>query len=421
MMNELQTALYRTCYIAYGCEKKSGRYYGDYVRDKIYQAACEKTLADYFERLTTLLGSTLAMPSDRAVEMLTVARCDKASQILQWLRSYSNTAAIICVTKKADRDEIIKSLDLTEDLSAGDGEIPRRNNFDIAVSAECLSPLAHGDDMKAGNATLFRKMDVLYSNGSRGQLPFYSGNALRGQMRDLLAKHFLDAVGLDSSMTAPGVNLWFFHALYAGGALEEGSKVKLFMTETGDHGATKADGIMLFRDTLPALSLLGSAIGSRIISGRVNVCDLRPECKQWGHPESIDVSALYTWEFLTRRDDFDGRNNESSVTEEGEIKKAVKSHNMIANTQCLCPGSILHGGFVLSDHISDLEKSALGVGVGLLENHSFLGAENRRGFGQVKISSGNKPDGELYEKYLSENKDEIRGYLEKIGACNAHS
>jgi hypothetical protein len=415
-VNELQTALLRTCFVSYGSERKSGRYWGDFLRDKIAQAACEPTLSDYFESLTKLLGSSCEMPSERARELVAVAHSASAPMILEWLRKYPNTAAIACMSKKEDRDAVIETISFDGITAVGDGAIPLRSGFDISISARCESPLAHGDDAKAGNATLFRKMDVIYKNGTRGSLPFYSGNALRGQLRDVLASHFLATIGISSSTTNPAVELWFFHALYAGGALEEGSKVKLFMTETGDNGSARAIGINRFRDMVPCLSLLGSAIGARIISGRVNVCDMRPECKQWGSENSPDVNSLYTWEFLTRRDDYDGRNSESSVDENGKIEKAEKSKAMIANTQCLVPGTVLLGGIMFSDHANEIERSAIGLGLSIMSARGFLGAENRRGFGRVALEFSGAQSGDAYENYLRDHRDEIVSYLGEIGA-----
>lgn len=417
-MNNLQEAIVRACFIAWGSEKKSSRYFGDFLRDRIYQASGESTLADFFERLTTLMGSGIEVPSSAAADMMMISASADAPLILEWFRRYPNVAAIVAMSKKGDREKMLESISLEGITATGDGSIPLRNGFDVPITAVCSSPLAHGDDTKAGNATLFRKMDVLYKNGTRGQLPFYSGNAIRGQIRDLLAKHFLDTIGIPESRTNPAIELWFFHSLYAGGCLEADS-AKLFMKETGDNGAVRADGLNSFRDTLPALSLLGSALGSRIICGRLNVCDLRPQCKQWGYADATDVHALYTWEFLTRRDDHEGRAGDSLDLDTGEIEKAEKSKAMIANTQCLVPGTVLHGGIILSTHASELEKSALGVGVRLLIQHGFLGAENRRGFGHVNIEAENIPDTKAYESHLNDNKGAIIEYLEKIGAYHA--
>src|SRR5690606_39678566 len=80
------------------------------------------------------------------------------------------------------------------EVSAG-GRATPRGDYMIGMRVTCETPLAHGADQKAGNATIFRRMQVLTDEGGV-LLPYYSGNALRGQVRDLLADHFLRSLGL---------------------------------------------------------------------------------------------------------------------------------------------------------------------------------------------------------------------------------
>jgi hypothetical protein len=150
------------------------------------------------------------------------------------------------------------------------------------------------------------------------------------------------------------------------------------------------------------LSLLGTALGNRVISGRVNICDCRPQCQEWGNGE-LSVGDLFEWTYLTRREDHENH-------AQGD------NSSMIANTECLKAGTMLTGGIDVSEHATDLEKSCLGMGLQRLQQSGYLGAENRRGLGQVKIEMENAPDAALYETYLSANCSKILAYLEEIGA-----
>lgn len=271
----------------------------------------------------------------------------------------------------------------------------------ITLRVECQAPLAHGADSKAGNATLFRRLPVLTEAGETLHLPYYSGNAVRGQMRDLLADHFLAAIGLTPSRSTPPVALWFFYALYAGGALEEQSDAqKALKKSLGDNGAIRAMGIREFRRMLPSLSLLGCALGNRVLPGRCQVADLRPVCREWGTGTQA-VAELLTWEYLTRREDFEDH---------------TEHHGMIANTEVLRAGVTLEGG-IDHDHAMDaIERAALGRGLQLLADRGFLGAENRRGFGRVTISLTGAPDPSPYDVFLAEKREEILDYMKSIEA-----
>jgi hypothetical protein len=206
------------------------------------------------------------------------------------------------------------------------------------------------------------------------------------------------------------VALWFFHALYSGGCLEEDSTAaKSLGSALGANGAVKCSGITRLRDMIPPLSLLGAALGNRIVGGRIHVCDARPRCRQWGTGEQ-DVSELFDWVYLTRHEDYEAWNK-------GEGEDAHTG--MIANTEVLKAGVILDAGINIGDHVSDLESGCLWRGLELLRDAGRLGAQNARGLGQVAIEVGNCPDAAAYDAYLAEHKTEILEYLASIKAVES--
>jgi hypothetical protein len=246
-------------------------------------------------------------------------------------------------------------------------------------------------------------MQVLTDTGSVISLPFYAGNAFRGQMRDLLADDFIRSMGMVPNKTKPPIALWFFHCLYAGGALEEGgASEKATGKLMGKNGASIAQGIYEMRNKMPAMSLLGCAFGNRILNGRVKVSDFRPVCRQWGFAGStIDAGDLFEWLYLTRREDYEGHD---------------ENFSMIANTEALKSGTVLNGGIDMDMHILPLERSALGMGIELMRHRGFIGADNRRGFGRIAMTIGTYPDPEPYRNYLETSRKEIAYFLNDIGA-----
>lgn len=398
--NALRTTVYflREAFRVARIESSRGKL--DVFSDRLLKASSESTLLSAVEHLLRAVDADLgALHPPIATEIVRVASSSNAPRVLRWLREHAKLAVMLAATYDLDAvGEAISELGLPE--IGRIGSVAARRPYDVGVRVTCETPLAHGADRKVGNATMFRRIDAVGTNGAHLTLPYYSGNAVRGRMRDLLADHFLSALGLSRGDVGSSVALWFFHALYCGGILEDKSDAtKALGKELGNHGAVRADGIRRFRTHLPAISLLGCALGNRVISGRVQFADLRPVCVEWG-TGTLPVAELMTWEFLTRREDDEDH---------------ARHHGMIANTEVLRAGTELEGGVDVLYGTSDLEKSALGCGLRLLVERRTLGAEGRRGFGRVKLQTENSPDHELYETWLMERREEILEYIEGIG------
>jgi len=384
---------------------KVRRGFVDFLADRIIQATTQPTLLATVERLAALLDTKMEyIGSSKIAAFMQCVNALDASAVLDWLRDYPRIAAMVIMQKETKEYEAcLSNLEISVSVNQDKGTALPTAGWDIQIHVTCLSPLAHGADTKAGNATIFRRMQVLSTTEQILSLPFYAGNAIRGQMRDLLADHFLSSMGLMPRKDDPPCNLWFFHALYAGGALEENSaQAKVLSKKLGSSGAMRSEGMYELRTMIPPLSVLGTALGNRILSGRVNVCDFRPQCKEWGIGV-IPVGNLFEWTYLTRREDYENY-------AEGE------NASMIVNTECLKAGTVLVGGVDISDHATDIERACLGKGLALLRDVGYIGAENRRGLGQVRIEIENLPDSENYTDCLEKNHMAIRSYLEEIGA-----
>lgn len=390
-------------YIAQNGSTKVSRNLSDFVSDKFLQLANEPTLLSFVDKFSTIMDASFEdMHPDMKVEIMPAITGENAQSILHWIRTYPKIAGMLATIGKWEAQKEACEMVEIEPYIRTNGIAIAQPKFDIGIKLTTLSPLSHGDDNKAGNATLFRRMEVMTNNGVVS-LPYYAGNAFRGQLRDILADHFLESIGISARRDKPKVALWFFHALYAGGALEENSKSgKALASLMGDNGAVKADGIYQFRDTFPALSLFGVALGNRILTGRFKSADYRPACIEWANGDK-PVNELLEWFYLTRREDHEGHEDD-------------KNASMIANTECIKIGVTLIGGIDIDTHISDMELSALGKGLQLMQQKGYIGANSNRGFGRVQIDIENLPDSTLYENYLSENKEKIVQFLVKLGA-----
>lgn len=379
----------------------AGRGRLDFFADRLVKCASAPTLSGAIEHLLRSVDAqTDKVFPPLASHMAAVANGPDGARVLRWWREQARLVTLIAATQDQEaRDAAIAELQLP--ASDRQGRASPRGQFKVALRVALETPLAHGSDEKTGNATLFRRMQVLAEEGGVLHLPYYAGNALRGHMRDLLADHFLLSLGLRADRSQPVVALWFFYALYSGGALEENSDAtKALRKQLGDHGAVRSPGIRTFRDRLPALSLLGCALGNRLLPGRCQFADLRPVCHEWGTGER-PVAELLTWEYLTRREDHEAH---------------LVNHSMIADTELLRAGTELEGGVDHDNAMPAIERAALGRGLALLVEQGKLGAATRRGFGRVRIAVSDLPDPQPYDDYLSANMRDILGYLGELGA-----
>jgi len=405
-------------------EIKSSRNFTDFLTDRLIQVSTEGNLLSATEKLGKLLQSNFQYISSKIItNFLTNATKENSEHILTWVRQYPEITSMI-LTQKTDEDfeaclVVLKDI---QQIKTKPSKIAFTPSYDLEIKVKCLSPLAHGGDAKAGNATIFRRMQILSETGDILQMPFYAGNAFRGKLRDLLAEHFLKSLDLLNPATAHTsekenydkpyqLEMWFFHTIFAGGCLEENSKqAKNFAKYLGSSGATKGEGIAQFRQLLPNLSLLGSALGNRVIEGKINVGDLRPVSYEWGNGTK-PVCELFDWLFLTRREDNEGH-------EDGE------NASMIANTEVLKAGTELIGGVDLRvRRMSKVEQSCLALGLKLFQEKGQLGAETRRGLGKVNIEYNLNTDEinldpQPYLDFLEKEKDTIIAYLLALGAIS---
>jgi len=394
---------------------KGGRV--DYFANRILIASSNSSLTAATEKLMEIMEVNIGNINPlKFASYVKISQTDYSSRVLYWLRrQYKIIAKIVSL-------DAVSYKQLTEDLEDNllpetddEGVMVKNREYPISISAQLLSPLSHGSETKAGNATFYRTMTGMSDRDKALELPYYSGLALRGQMRDLLADELLSELGLKPSRTKPPINLWFFQILYGGGTLEEGGKAaKEISAKLGKNGSVYGESFYELRNLLPNISILGSALGDRTLCGHVLAFgDLHPRCRQWNNG-TVDVEELYEWLFLTRREDFEGHEKKKKGGSDSEAENV----SMIANMQCLRVGVELVGGIETGNHMSELELSCLGRGLELLEENGYLGGKNGAGYGRVQFTFKNKPDSTMYKDFLKNNKTEILEYIKGIGAIN---
>lgn len=336
----------------------------DFYADRLRVATTEPNLLAGFSRYSELLGCpVLTQKSTKAAMQASAA--DDAPVVYQWLREQPKVVIGLAKLKYDDRAEVVEALITAyQPQQITSGLLQPRRPFDINITTIVTQALAHGDDGKAGNAQLFRRCDV--RGGLR--LPFYSGNAIGGAMRDLLADHFLTALGIHTDKADPALNIWAFHLLYSGGVLADGAIPKAFeRTLTGAaSGSMRSDGVRQLRNMIPFFSMMGG-IGKTPMESYIYINDLRPQCLEWGTGDT-PVNDLMTWRYLARRDDYEGRTSKAQ-NNSGDAGSDTANTSMLANTECLAEGVVLDGGIDVSRHATDIEMAALAKGLLLLQDY----------------------------------------------------
>lgn len=385
----------------------------DFYADRLRVATTEPNLLAGLNRYSDLLGCPVL--SQKSIkDAMQASAADDAPIAYQWLREQPKVAIAMAKLKYDDRAEVVEALvQAYQPRQVQAGLLKPRRPFDINITATVTQALAHGDDGKAGNAQLFRRCDV--RGGLR--LPFYSGNAIGGAMRDLLADHYLQSIGLRTDKADPALSIWSFHLLYSGGIMADGAIPKTFerVLTGAASGSMRSDGVRQLRNMIPFFSMMGG-IGKTPMESYIYINDLRPQCLEWGTGDD-PVSNLMSWRYIARRDDYEGRTSKAQK-QDGEAGDDTANTSMLANTECLTEGTVLDGGIDVSPHATKIEMAALARGLVLLKDYGYLGGKKHRGYGRVNIEY--QTDLELnparYDDYLQANKGEILNYLHSIEA-----
>jgi hypothetical protein len=122
------------------------------------------------------------------------------------------------------------------------------------------SPLSHiGETISATSYLVQEK--ILQEDGRTEDVFVYSGNAWRGQLRDLIAAYMLDHIG------SPRLGIDAFHLLFSGGRI-------------GGAQSVDIEQARRMRAVIPAIALLGGGVGNQILEGKLRVGNCYPLCAE---------------------------------------------------------------------------------------------------------------------------------------------
>ncbi len=268
---------------------------------------------------------------------------------------------------------------------------------EIEGTVTALTPIFHGGDEKTGSTPVLRTIMVYVEGIGRVPIPYISGNGVRGKLRRLAMKDFLDMVGYEIT------NAKLHHALFSGGVLESTEETT---------GVIDLEFRKKVRDIIPPASVFGCALGNQMIQGILIVEHMWPICEEYrpylpaeyqDDPRASRPIRTFTDQsFITRRDDL------RAEREEGE--QAVQ---MKVDYECFVPGTKFYHRFVLQLP-TELQLSCMGRVLDLFAEMPYVGGRSSSGDGKVALAYKNKPDASKYLEFVREKKNEIVALLKEL-------
>lgn len=340
-----------------------------------------------------------------------IRRTDLAALVSEW----GSFLATFATTPPSEDDAAILAIDLPPEI--GDpwrAPIPANAIRPAEWSSvwTTTSPMHHGADEKDGNVSRFRT-ERRYSSilGRSVEVPLYSGNAWRGQVRDLLALDLFDRIGMRPDEAAP---VWA-HALFSGGSIESGS------ASNGSNAAFRR----ALRDLLPIVDLMGGVYNNEPMDGMLRAADALPICR-----ETADAVASRAVPEIAAEGDAAVRAWAERLPwceDLYETRQLVRhAHRdiegdggqMLVRTQVIRAGTQWAHSLALAGkdrHVSSLTRSALAHAVRLFMASGAVGAGNARGLGAFATAGyGDVGDPQPYRDHIAAHADEIREVLRGV-------
>ena len=271
-----------------------------------------------------------------------------------------------------------------------------------------LSPIFHGGNEKTGSVVLLNRLKFLV-NGRPTDVPIVSGNQVRGRLRRLLSRDFLELAGYQLDLSQRK-HQKLYHTLFAGGVLTAVEE-----EESGVIDLNLKSRIVKY--ILP-VRLFGASYANQMVEGRVLIGHLLPVCRELrefiGVDSDVSFYQLITRMFQTRRDELrvPVKKKESGGEEEEE---AVQ---MIVEYECFAPGTRFHHEIILETtrDSEELDLSTLYRAVELWKQKPFIGGKSSIGFGKLRIEYEwpKQTGSSAYIEFVEKSKSEIASVLNEL-------
>jgi len=269
-----------------------------------------------------------------------------------------------------------------------------------------LSPIFHGGNEKTGSVVLLNRLKFIV-NGKPVDVPIVSGNQVRGRLRRLLSRDFLELAEYQLNLSQKK-HQKLYHTLFAGGVLTA--------VEEEESGAVDLNlKSRIVKYILPA-RLFGASYANQMVEGRVLIGHMLPVCKELKEFTGIDSDVsfyqLITRMFQTRRDEL------RVASKSGEEEEEEEKVQMIVEYECFAPGTRFYHEIVLetTSEGEELDLSTLYRAIELWRQKPFIGGKSSIGFGKLRIEYAwpKQVDSKPYLQFIEKNKSEIHKVLDEL-------
>ncbi len=261
-------------------------------------------------------------------------------------------------------------------------------------------PVHHGGNENTGAIRTLNRLKTYTANGDIAEIPYLSGNGIRGYLRRLIMQDFFAMLDYPLDVSK-GRGLQLYHCFFSGGQLQ-----------SVDSSAAGAIDLHLKRDIvslLPPVALLGFAIGNQMIPSKLKVLHGFPVCAELAHmmPDGLMTETSFYDQlghvFKTRRDDL------------GSSDDTEQPVQMILEYEVFIPGTkFIHSFMVEDPDDDDVDLSCLARMIELWEEKPFIGGQSGTGFGQVNLAYDAELESDTYIEFVHKHKDDIRQVLEQL-------
>ena len=265
-----------------------------------------------------------------------------------------------------------------------------------------LTPIYQGGNEKTGSVQLLNRMRFLV-DGEPMDIPIISGNSVRGYLRRLVFRDFLERVGYEIPLDRrEGVML--YHILYSGGVLGRAA--------AGEEGVVDLElKRMVYRYIVPA-RLWGFSYRNQMIEGKLIVGHMLPVARELRDYLPHDIAERATrsiYEMIATT--FQTRRDELRAPREAR-EQAVQ---MMVEYEVFAPGTLFYQELIIEDP-APIDESLLAHAVQLWQSRPFIGGRSRIGLGRLEVScdTGSLPGPELYTSYIDDNRNNITRVLDRL-------
>lgn len=262
----------------------------------------------------------------------------------------------------------------------------------LRVSIELRSPLSHGafDSGDIGNAVAIRREPIVSIPGAP-RVPVLSGNALRGVVRRTVMRDLLGREGVRDALGSSWDRA--YAALANGGHLD------------GSESSVSPSKIRDLREGLPPLSVLGAALYSWMLPGRVSFGICWPVCAE-------TLESGLAWRF---DEDAPVVTAEELVHETSTVRHVDRTEQdpevsgvtpMPLTVEVLGTGARLCSEIRFERAATEIERSCIAWALDRIDR---LGAKSGAGLGRVDVTHDG--DGRAYDDWLTEEGHNLAGRL----------